>query len=181
MRKIICLVGMPGSGKGEIGKILQGEDIPVITMSSVPKAEVRKRGLEMNSKNLDAVAFSMRKESGKGVIAMRVADTLKSVKSGIVCVDGVRNIEEIHILKKAGDVKIVAISAPVGERFRRQLKRKDDRDPKNKEEFELRDAKSREFGMEKVIAIADYTISNDGTLKELKAKTEQLLADIAHV
>ncbi|MFH0890121.1 MAG: AAA family ATPase [Candidatus Aenigmatarchaeota archaeon] len=181
MKTIICLVGMPGAGKGEVGKILQTKGISVTTMSSVPKAEVRKRGLEMNSKNLDAVAFSLRKEFGKDIVAKRVAGMLAGVKPDVVCVDGVRNIEEIDVLKKAGNVKIVAISAPVDMRFRRQIERKDDRDPKNMEEFELRDVRSREFGMEKVIIIADYKITNNGTIKDLKTKVEKILTDIGHV
>ncbi len=181
MRKIICLVGMPGAGKGEVGKILRDKGIPIITMSSVPKAEVLKRGLGMNSKNLDAVGFALRKEFGKDIIAKRVAEMIDGIKSDVVCVDGVRNIEEIYTLNGAGVVKIITIDAPIGVRFKRQLARKDDRDPTNKEEFELRDDKSREFGMEKVIAIADYKITNDGTINELKTNVDRILADIGHV
>ena len=181
MRKIICLVGMPGAGKGEVGKILQNRGIPIITMSSIPKAEVLKRGLEMSSKNLDAVGFALRKEFGKDVIAKRVAEMIGDVKSETVCIDGVRNIEEITALKNAGKLKIIMIGAPVDARFRRQIARKDDRDPKNKEEFEMRDAKSREFGMEEVISIADYKITNDGTINELKIKVDKMLAGIGHV
>ncbi len=172
---------MPGAGKGEVGKILQKKGIPVITMSSVPKAEVRKRGLEMNSVNLDAVAIALRREFGKDVVAKRVAEMITDMKTDTVCVDGVRNIEEIDALRKSGPVKIVAISAPADVRFVRQIKRKDDRDPKNKEEFEMRDAKSYEFGMERVITIADYSISNDGTLNDLAGKVEKILTNIGHV
>ena len=42
--KIICLVGMPGAGKGAVGKILEKGKIPIVVMSSVVREEVKKRG-----------------------------------------------------------------------------------------------------------------------------------------
>ncbi|MBI2084911.1 MAG: AAA family ATPase [Candidatus Aenigmarchaeota archaeon] len=179
--KIICLVGMPGSGKGEINKILESENIPTVVMSSIVRDEVKKRNLELNIKNLDNVAVDLREKFGKDVVAKRTAEKVKKIKSGIVCVDGVRNIEEIHALKDAGDVYIISVTAPEKIRFERLLKRNEQRDPKNIEEFKWREQKQIDFGISKVIEAANYGITNDGDLQSLRDKIIKILTDIRHV
>jgi len=179
--KIICLTGTPGAGKGEISKILKEKNIPVIVMSDVPREEVRKRGLEMNIKNLDTVALDLRKKFGRDVVAKRVAEKLKEIKSDIVCVDGFRNVEELDIIKAVGDIKIITVDAPRDVRFERLVKRGHDRDPKNIEEFEWREQKQKEIGLDKVLTMGDYRIENNDSLDELKIKVERLLADMGHV
>lgn len=181
MKKIICLVGMPGAGKGEVGKILEQERILVVVMSSVVREEVKKRGLELNIKNLDNVAADVRNKFGKDIVAKRVAEKVKKIKSDIVCVDGFRNIEEIDILKNVGGVVIVSVKAPEKTRFERLIKRGENRDPKNIEEFKWREEKQIRLGLEKVVEMADYEIVNDGSLEDLKNKVKELLANIGHV
>ncbi|MBI4167925.1 MAG: AAA family ATPase [Candidatus Aenigmarchaeota archaeon] len=179
--KIICLVGMPGAGKGSVGRIFEQENIPIVVMSSIVRDEVKKRGLELNIKNLDNVAVDLREKFGKDVVAKRVAEKVKEIKSSTVCVDGIRNIEEIGVLKNAGDVVIVFVSAPEKMRFDRLSIRAEPRDPKNFEEFKWREQKQVDFGMGKVIEIADYKIVNEGSLEDLEIKVKKLLADIGHV
>ncbi|MBI3413330.1 MAG: AAA family ATPase [Candidatus Aenigmarchaeota archaeon] len=179
--KIICLVGMPGAGKGEVNKILESENIPTVVMSFVVRDEVKKRGLEPNIKNLDNVAVDLRKQFGKDVVAKRIAEKVKTINSNVVCVDGVRNIEEIDILKKVGDVTIVCIDAPEKMRFERLSKRGESRDPKNLGEFKWREQKQIGLGVDRVIEIADYKIVNDDSLEDLEKKIKKLLADIGHV
>ncbi|MBI1972292.1 MAG: AAA family ATPase [Candidatus Aenigmarchaeota archaeon] len=179
--KIICLVGMPGAGKGEVNKVLESEDIPVVVMSSVVRDEVKNRGLELNIKNLDNVAVDLREKFGKDVVARRIAKKVKEIKSGLVCVDGIRNIEEIGILKTVGDVVIVSVSAPKKTRFGRLTKRGESRDPKNEEEFKWRERKQVDFGMAEVIEMADYEIVNDASLERLKNKVKEMLAYVGHV
>lgn len=179
--KIICLVGMPGAGKGEINKILESEKIPVVVMSSIVREEVKKRNLELNIKNLDNVAVDLREKFGKDVVAKRTAEKIKKIKSDIVCVDGLRNMEEITPLKDAGDVYIISVSAPEEMRFERLLKRKEQRDPKNIEEFKWREQKQIGLGISKVVEAANYDITNDGDLQSLRDKIIKILTDIRHV
>ena len=179
--KIICLVGMPGTGKGEVGKILEQEKIPIVVMSSVVREEVKKRNLALNIKNLDNVAVDLRKKFGKDVVAKRVAEKVKKIKSDLVCVDGVPNIEEIYLLKNAGDVVIVSVNAPEKTRFERLTKRGESRDPKNFEEFKWREQKQINFGIGKVIESADYEIVNNGSVENLRKKVMKILAYIGHV
>ncbi len=179
--KIICLVGMPGGGKGETSRILKSNGIPTVLMSDIVREEMRKRGIELNVKNLDATGSELRKEFGPGIVAKRTVGKLKLMKDKIVCVDGVRNTEEITLLKDAGNVKIVHVDAPESARFKRIIARNEARDAKTFEDFKWRERKQKEFGVGKVIETADYAVDNDGSLEELRKKVEKLLADIAHV
>ncbi len=172
---------MPGAGKGEINKILESEKIPVVVMSSIVREEVKKRNLELNIKNLDNVAVDLREKFGKDVVAKRTAEKIKKIKSDIVCVDGLRNMEEITPLKDAGDVYIISVSAPEEMRFERLLKRKEQRDPKNIEEFKWREQKQIGLGISKVVEAANYDITNDGDLQSLRDKIIKILTDIRHV
>ncbi len=179
--KIICLVGMPGGGKGEISRILKSNGIPTVLMSDIVREEMRRRKIELNVKNLDATGIQLRKEFGSDVVAKRTVDKLRLMKDEIVCVDGVRNTEEITMLKGAGGVKIVHVDAPESVRFRRIIARNESRDAKTLEDFKWRERKQIEFGVGKVIEIADHAVYNDGSFEELRKKVEKLLADVAHV
>ncbi|MBI4177590.1 MAG: AAA family ATPase [Candidatus Aenigmarchaeota archaeon] len=179
--KIICLAGMPGAGKGEASRVIAGHGVPVFTMSSVVRDEVRRRGLEVNNTALEIVGIDLRKKFGRDVVAKKTAEAIKKMNSEIVCVDGVRNEEEIETLRTVGDVSVILIDAPKSARFVRLKKRGEDRDPKNIGDFELKEKRQDEIGIEKVFDMADYRVINDGTLEEFRLKVSKVLANVGHV
>ncbi len=179
--KIICLVGMPGAGKGEASRIIAESGAPIFVMSSVVRDEVRRRGLAVNNTALEIVGLDMRKKFGKDVVAKKTAEAVEKMDSEAVCVDGVRNAEEIETLRTVGDVTVILVEAPKSARFTRLKKRGEDRDPKNIEDFELKEKRQNEIGIERVFDMADYRIINDGTLEEFRLKVSKVLADIGHV
>ena len=67
--KVIGVVGLPASGKGEFSKIAAGMGIPVIVMGDVIREAVRKAGLEPNDANFGATANRLRAENGMDAIA----------------------------------------------------------------------------------------------------------------
>ena len=76
--KVIGVVGMPASGKGEFARIASGMGIPVIVMGDMIRKAVKEAGLEPNDANFGATATRLRAERGMDAI-------------GQLCVPEVRN------------------------------------------------------------------------------------------
>ena len=66
LMKVIGVVGLPASGKGEFSKIAAGMGIPVIVMGDMIRRAVSEAGLEPNDTNFGATANRLRAEKGHG-------------------------------------------------------------------------------------------------------------------
>jgi len=171
--KIIAFTGMPFSGKTEAVKITCKMKINVIRMGDLVWEEVKKRGLELNDKNVGFIANKMRKLYGNNIWAIKTIEKIKlNYKSNLIVVDGIRNCEEVDIFKKKldKDFTLIAIISDDELRHNRGLKRgrKDDCSDinilKNRDEREIR------WGIKKVIESADIIVTNFGSLKDFKKK-----------
>ncbi|MCR6669181.1 MAG: AAA family ATPase [archaeon YNP-WB-040] len=168
---IICLTGMPGSGKTTMSEIVKEMGIPVIVMGDVVREEARIRGIEPTPKNLGKLMIELREKMGANVIAKRCVDKIKELNSKIVLVEGVRSLEEVEEFRKVGDVKIVAVHSSPKTRYERLSRRGRSDDPKSWEEFRERDLRELDVGIGRVISLADEIIINEGTLEDLKENT----------
>jgi len=70
------------------------------------------------------------------------------------------------VLKKFGNVKLLAIHASTGTRFDFLQKRGRSDDPQTQEHFEERDNRELGVGISNSIALSDYAISNIGLSKD---------------
>jgi len=176
-RKILIgTAGMPGAGKDTVKKVVQKLGFPVIVMGDEVRAEAKRRGMPITPENLGEVMLQMRKEDGPAAIAKKCIPKIKSVRSSIVFVDGIRSLHEIEEFKKEfPDLKILAIHASPKTRFKRLLRRRRRDDPRNWEGFIERDRRELKVGLGDVIATADYMLINEGTKKELEANLTALL------
>ncbi|MCC6017500.1 MAG: flagellar hook-basal body complex protein FliE [Candidatus Verstraetearchaeota archaeon] len=168
---IICLTGMPGSGKTTMSEIVKEMGIPVVVMGDVVREEARIRGIEPTPKNLGKLMIELREKMGANVIAKRCVDKIKELNSKIVLVEGVRSLEEVEEFRKVGDVKIVAVHSSPKTRYERLSRRGRSDDPKSWEEFRERDLRELDVGIGRVISLADEIIINEGTLEDLKENT----------
>ena len=62
--RVIGVVGLPASGKGEFSRIAAGMGIPVVVMGDVIREAVRAAGLPETDRNMGSVANALRKEGG---------------------------------------------------------------------------------------------------------------------
>ena len=67
--KIVSIVGMAGSGKSEVAKILERNGFLRIRFGDITDAEIRKRGLESNEANERYIREQLRKEHGMAAYA----------------------------------------------------------------------------------------------------------------
>lgn len=184
-RKIVLLVGLPGSGKDEAAKAIREElGYRIITMSDELLAELRSRGMEVTRDNMRRVGMELRSKMGPSAVAKLVIKRIEGMmdEQGFV-VNGIRNIEEIEEFERrfGDDVITIAILASKKIRFLRQLKRRRyGFDKGNYEEFLSDERKEIEtFHLGDAIAASDYFILNEGSSEDLKWKIVRLLLSIS--
>lgn len=163
---IVCLTGMPGAGKSTIAEGLKPKGYDIVNMGNAVREEARKRNLEPSRSNLGKLMLELREKNGPGAVAELIKSQIESSTSNVVLIDGVRSNDEIEVLRKIGNVKLLAIHASTGTRFDFLQKRGRSDDPQTKEHFEERDNRELGVGISNSIALSDYAISNVGLTKE---------------
>ena len=170
---IVALTGMPGAGKTTVANFLAQKGIPLLIMGDVVREAAQNDGLEPTSDNLSKLMLRLREKNGPEAIAYLVADKIESMKHekkefGVVIVDGIRSMAEIHVLKRVGNVKLLAIHGSTSTRYSHIRERARSDVPSNIGEFDKRDKVEMRVGISDAIALADETISNnDISISEL--------------
>ena len=168
VKLIVCLTGMPGSGKSTIVSALKSKGIETLNLGDGVRAEAKRRNLEPSGDNLGKLMLQLREKNGPGAIANLLTDQIQNSQSNIIIIDGIRSIAEIEVLKNVGSVKLLSIEATADTRFKFLKARGRSDDPETKEKFAERDNREISVGIDQSISIADETISNnDLTLDEL--------------
>ena len=163
---IVCLTGMPGAGKSTIAEGLKLKGFDIINMGNTVREEAKKRNLEPSRSNLGKLMLDLRKKNGPGAVAELIKPEIESSNAQVILVDGIRSDDEIQVLKKFGNVKLLAIHASIDTRFGFLQKRGRSDDPQTKEHFEERDSRELGIGISNPIALSDDAISNTGLTKD---------------
>ena len=157
---------MPGAGKSTIADGLKSKGYDVINMGNMVRQEAKKRNLELNRSNLGKLMLELREKNGPGAVAELVKPQIESSPANVILIDGIRSNDEIEVLRKFGDVKLLAIHASTDARFGFLQKRGRTDDPQTKEHFEERDNRELNVGISNPIALSDDAISNIDLSKE---------------
>ena len=175
MKLIICIAGMPGSGKSIIAKAATDLKLPVVNMGDVVREETLKRYGVIKPDLMRKVSTDLRREFGNKVIAVRTLERIKGISDPIIVVDGIRSLDEIDVFKSYGNVIIIAIHASPKTRFERIRRRGRPGDPDNWDDFCRRDLVELSFGIGNVIALADYMIVNEGSIEDAYKSAREIL------
>jgi|SRR6185312_10098118 len=175
---LLGIVGMPGAGKTSVAEYLKSKRFPGVRLGSIVTNEVLRRGLPLTPENERAIREEFRAQHGMDVMAQKSLSEIRLLtdRSLVVVIDGLYSFAEYKLFNKQfGDsLVLIAIVASRSVRYRR-LESRSDR-PLSVPQAIERDFKEIEI-LEKggPIAIADYTLINDGTAAELQAKVDELL------
>ena len=179
--KVIALVGMAGAGKSEVARQFEKNGYTRIRFGDITDLEVKKRGLPLNEANERQVREQLRKEHGMAAYAKlnlpRIDEALQ--KSNVV-VDGLYSWEEFVLLKDYyGDILcLVAASTSPGTRYSRLAVRQV-RPLTGKEAAERDRTEIENINKGGPIALADFTITNESSLKELQEQTQRIIERLA--
>ena len=177
--KVVAVVGMPGSGKGEFSSIAKDMGIPVVIMGDVIREEVQKQGLVPTDENMGKVARSLREREGMAAIAKVCIPVIKRLQADLVLVDGVRGEAEVReFAREFPRFSLISIEAPRSLRFSRLSKRGRSDDLADIRELIARDERECSFGLNQAMGLADIRIENVGTREEFLEKVRALLTRI---
>ncbi len=180
MNKVIALVGMPGAGKSEVADIFQKFRFRIIHFGDVTWQELKNLGLEYNEQNERHTRELLREKHGMAAYAILNLPRIDSaLESSDVLVDGLYSWEEYLLLKKKYDdhLKVVAVWASPCCRYQRLGSRAT-------RPLTIMEAASRDTAeIEKLnkggpIAMADFTITNESSLKALVEETEGVIKEL---
>ena len=157
---------MPGAGKSTIAEGLKPKGYDIVNMGNAVREEAKKRNLESTSSNLGKLMLELRKKNGPGAIAELIKPQIVSSTANVILIDGVRSNDEIQVLRKFGNVKLLAIHASTDTRFDFLQKRGRSDDPQTKDNFDERDDRELGVGISNPIALSDDAISNTGLTKD---------------
>ncbi len=161
---MICVVGMPGSGKGVFTEMGRKAGYSVIVLGDIVREETQKRGHSLEKAG--EIAKILRKERGKAALAKLAVSRI--VRPEKTVIDGIRAYKEVEEFSKYYDCYLVAIHASPQERFARLVQRGREDDPKTYEKFHERDLRELDFGLGNAIALADRMIINDRDIKTFR-------------
>ena len=171
---------MTGAGKSEVSRLFERSGFIRIRFGDVTDEEVKKRGLELNEENERSTRELLRQKYGMAAYAVLNLSRIElALKQQDVVVDGLYSWEEYNFRKNyfVGDLCVVAVWASPKTRYTRLAERADRR-------LTLDEAASRDKAeVENInkagpIAMADFTILNDASLKELGKKTRTVITAI---
>jgi dephospho-CoA kinase len=174
--KVIGVVGLPASGKGEFAKIAAGNGVPVIVMGDMIRRAVQEEGLPPTDASMGVVANRLRAERGMDAIAQLCVPVIRQQIAPLVIVDGIRGDSEVRLFRKhfPGFV-LVAIETSFEKRLGRLGNRGRSDDIMTAATLRARDERELGWGMGAALAMAHYRISNDGDLPAFTASVVSLL------
>ncbi len=176
--KVVSIVGMAGAGKSEVARVFEENGFARIRFGDVTDEEIKRRGLELNEKNERCIRELLRKEHGMSAYArLNLPQIVSALKHSDVVVDGLYSWEEYTFLKAnfGENFYIVAVWASPRTRYARLTSRSNRR-------LTLEEAVSRDrTEIENVnkggpIAMADFTIINESSLKNLERETRRIIS-----
>ena len=171
---IVGVTGLARSGKDTVARMLaEALKIEEFTMSDLLAEDLKRRDLEPTKENMLELAKEWRYREGATAFSEK---TLARLKGPNAIVSGVRTpADVINFKENTRKFALVSVAAPENVRF----ERKTVQDPFTFNEFFHRDREdAREQGMDLVLKMAEYKITNDGSLKDLEKQVAKAVKDL---
>jgi len=178
--KVVAIVGMAGAGKTEVASAFEQNGFIRIRFGDVTDEEVKKRGLALNEENERYIRELLRQEQGMSAYArLNLPRIAAALKHSDVVIDGLYSWEEYTFLKNyyGEDFYVVAVWASPRTRYARLSQRSD-------RQLTQEEAASRDLAeLEKTnkggpIAMADFTISNESSVTDLRKEVNRIISGL---
>ena len=181
---LIGITGTNGSGKGTVVEYLVKEKgFRHYAARDFITAEINRRGLAVDRTSMRLVANELRANHEPAYIVKQLFEQAVTDTCEKVVIESVRNIGEAEFLKANGAL-LVAVDANQKLRYERVQARRSATDQVDFETFvhheerEMNPVGPHDMDIRGVMAMADSTIMNDGSLDELQTAIERVLLKI---
>ncbi len=176
--EIVAVVGMTGAGKSVVAHLFEEYGFKKIRFGDITDKEIKKQGLEFSEENERRIREKLRRNYGMAAYAMLNLSRIDlALKKSPVVIDGLYSWEEYSFLSNyyRERFSIVAVWSSPTVRYARLANRGER--PLSKEEAASRDeAEIMNLNKSGPIAMADFTIQNEATLKDLRKEVKRVIA-----
>ncbi len=192
MYKLVCIAGLPGSGKSTASDFFVEKGFQYLRFGQIVLDEVKKRGLTPTEGNERPIREEFRKKYGMAAMAILNLPKFKSLlKKGDVIGDGLYSFEEYKVLKNEFRKSFIAIAvySPPAIRYKRLTTRKLLKSDTNLRDrpMTVKEAQSRDFAeIENLnkggtIAMADYTVVNTKDIEYFRRELNEIYKEIQKI
>lgn len=182
MKKLIIIVGLPGSGKSLAAKIIKKRfNATTFKSGDIIRDEIKRRGLKYSPENDSIVAHWFNVQGREKLLSKRLWDKIKKSKKDLIVLEGFRAPEHLKYLKAyyKGKPVIIFIKSSFKMRVKRELKRKRFKKLENRKYVRFRDKLEKSHGIMELIKKANYTIDNSKlTKRQLESRVVKLVEKI---
>jgi dephospho-CoA kinase len=180
---ILGVTGTDGGGKGTLVEYLVAQKGFIhCSARALWVDEMQKRGLEISRANMRLTANSLRAEHGNDYLVQEYLRRATSAGWENVAIDSIRATAEADTLRTHGGI-LLAVDADPKLRYERMQSRAAEKlvsfeEFMAQEALEMNDHDPSGMQKAKVMQMADYTLTNNGTLEELHHQIDDVLAKL---
>jgi len=181
----IGLTGIMATGKGESAKILKKLGFNYISLSDIVRTEAAKMEKQVTREDMQDIGNMLRENGGEGILAKKVREKISESMQKKWVIDGIRNPTEVIELKRLNSFFLIGLTTPLYTIINRIKKRKRDTDTGDEIETKKRIEREKGIGesehgqqVEKCLLMADFTIKNNKTIKDLESNILRILNKI---
>lgn len=181
---IFGITGTDGAGKGTaVDYLVKEKSFTHYHVRSLLLKEIEAEGLEPTRANMRLVANKLRAEHGDDYVVRLFLEEAHKHNTKNCIIDSLRTLAEAARLREMGGI-LLAVDADQMLRYERVQRRQSESDHVTFEEFkahedlEANDPDPHGMQKMKVVAAADYTLHNNGTIEELHAQIDRALGQI---
>ena len=175
---VIVVTGMPGAGKEGVVNRAALHGFSVYRMGDVVRDFAEENGIPPQA--IGSYASAERERYGRDIWAHRVLNRIDKGVEKIV-IDGCRSEFEVAVFRMyfGSNMHLIAVHSSPETRFERLRKRGRADAPVSRKEFDDRDKRELDWGLGRVIALADQMIVNEGTMDEFWHSIDALLEKLS--
>lgn len=174
---LIGMTGALGAGKGAVVEYLKTKGFRHYSGSGYLKEVLLARGEEINRDAYSKLASEIRANDEYG-LARILYDRYITDGGGDAIIEALHDLGETECIKLSGGL-ILAIDADIETRYQRAVARGSEKDNITFEHFKLQIEREENGGgnhnIRAAMKMADYTLTNNGTMAELHAQIDDFL------
>ncbi len=175
---VVAIVGMAGAGKSEVSRVFESKGYARIRFGDITDEELKKQGLDVNEENERRMREALRELYGMEAYAMLNLTKIDlAIKNSPVVVDGLYSWEEYKFLSNyyQQNFRVVGVWSSPATRYAR-LSQRPVRPLKLAEAFSRDEAEILKLNKGGPIAMADFTIINESSMKDLEKDTKKTIS-----
>lgn len=184
---IIGITGFFASGKDTMGEILAKKGFLRLSCSDYLRERAKEKNIEITRDNLVKIGNNLREKYGSNILAEKLIEKInKHSPNQNFVIESIRTVKEIESFRtKLRNFTLVFINTDAKLRYKRaKIRNKEKEHIKSFKDFiasekrEMNDTDNNAMQLHKCRDLADISITNNGTIKELELGISNLLVKL---